>query len=83
MAIPSQLLKLEERVGNASDTAQLLGVAEKGSYYPWKKATRPIPIYIKNSIEAHLALSDRAFAKRVQSLHRPKKDMQILHSSNT
>lgn len=76
MAIPRQLLKLEQRVGNASETADLLGVAVKGSYYAWRNTTRPLPIYIENSIEAHLALTDRAFANRLHSARQPEKNSQ-------
>lgn len=49
-----KLIQLEGEVGTAKAAAEMLGVAEKGSYYAWRNGRRPLPSYIEKSVDAHL-----------------------------
>ena len=53
------LLQLEVRAGGPTATAHLLGVPYTSSYCRWKRGEALPPRYIRRSIDAYLALSDR------------------------
>lgn len=51
-----KLEALESYVGGPVAAARLLGVNYTGSYCAWKAGRREIPIYIYQSVAAHLKL---------------------------
>lgn len=52
--------RLQEKLGcGPTGASRMLCVAYR-RYYSWAKGLRPLPRYIRASIEAHLALPDKA-----------------------
>lgn len=61
-----QLLdQLEDRAGGPTRAAAVIGISYAGTYTAWKR-TGKIPRQGIHSIEAHLALSDRAFQRLLE-----------------
>jgi hypothetical protein len=59
----TDLESLISRAGGPVAAARLLGVPYRSSFARWRRGEAQIPDYILASIRAHLALSDRAFAR--------------------
>jgi hypothetical protein len=59
----SLFTQMENRFGSAQNVADLLKISLKGSYYAFKRGSKPLPEYIKQSMIAHLALDEKQVAK--------------------
>jgi hypothetical protein len=66
----SLFTQMESRFGSAANVADLLKISLKGSYYAFKRGSKPLPEYIKQSMIAHLALDESQLAR----LTKEKKD---------
>ena len=64
---PNVIKTLEARAGGVQPAIQLLGVSQ-AMYYDYRSGRREIPTYIHHSIQAHLALSNRAFRDRQRAI---------------
>ena len=69
----SLFTRMESRFGSAKNIADLLKISEKGSYYAYKRGSKSLPPYIKQSMKAHLLLDENQIAK----LTKEKKDGKI------
>lgn len=59
----SLFTRMESRFGSAKNIADLLKISEKGSYYAYRRGSKSLPLYIKQSMKAHLLLDDNQIAK--------------------
>ena len=66
----SLFTRLESRFGSAKNIADLLKISEKGSYYAYRRGSKSLPPYIKQSMKAHLLLDESQLAR----LTKEKKD---------
>ena len=66
----SLFTQMENRFGSAANVADLLKISLKGSYYAFKRGSKPLPDYIRQSMIAHLALDESQLAR----LTKEKKD---------
>ena len=66
----SLFTQMESRFGSAANVADLLKISLKGSYYAFKRGSKPLPDYIRQSMIAHLALDESQLAR----LTKEKKD---------
>ena len=58
----SLFTEMESRFGSAQNVADLLKISLKGSYYAFKRGSKPLPDYIRQSMIAHLALDESQLA---------------------
>tara|TARA_Y100001963_G_scaffold146578_1_gene221738 strand:+ start:298 stop:678 length:381 start_codon:yes stop_codon:yes gene_type:complete len=59
----SLFTRLESRFGSAKNIADLLKISEKGSYYAYRRNSKSLPPYIKQSMKAHLLLDESQLAR--------------------
>ena len=61
----SLFTRLERRFGSPKNIADLLKISEKGSYYAYRRGSKSLPPYIKQSMKAHLLLDESQLARLI------------------